>query len=244
MPMFELAMKDCVEWLRTIPDASVDLVVTDPAYASLEKHRAVGTTTRLKADWFPVVANEHLCQVLAEAFRILKPDAHCYVFCDQETMHMLHDFIVRGVGADHGHVAPFRWRKFLVWDKRTIGMGYSYRYRHECIVYLEKGKRRLNDLSIPDVLSADRVRGGYPTEKPVEILSTLVQQSSEPGQLVIDPFLGSGSTGEAALAAGRHFAGCDVTARAVELAGARLERFGAPGHVVPIRQAPAQGTLW
>jgi 16S rRNA G966 N2-methylase RsmD len=56
----ELARTDAIEWMRTLPEASVDLVVTDPPYESLEKHRAIGTTTRLKHskassnDWFTV----------------------------------------------------------------------------------------------------------------------------------------------------------------------------------------------
>jgi site-specific DNA-methyltransferase (adenine-specific) len=125
-------------------------------------------------------------------------------------------------------------------------MGYSYRGRHECIVYLEKGKRRLNDLSVADVLSAPRVRGEYPTEKPVEVLKTLVRQSSVEGDLVIDPFLGSGSTGEAALSLGRRFAGCDVTQRSVDLAAQRLyQQFSIePGRVVTPRRPPAQGSLF
>ena len=60
---YQLACGDAVEWLRKVPDASVDLVVTDPPYESLEKHRAVGTTTRLKHskassnDWFEIFPN-------------------------------------------------------------------------------------------------------------------------------------------------------------------------------------------
>jgi len=65
--------------------------------------------------------------------------------------------------------AGFKFWKPLVWDKQTIGMGYHYRARYEFVLFFEKGKRRLNDLGIPDIIEVPRIRGGYPAEKPVEV---------------------------------------------------------------------------
>lgn len=137
--------------------------------------------------------------------------------------------------------AGFTWHKFLVWDKVKPGMGYHYRATHEVICFLEKGKRRgsaklgsLNDNTTADVLrieeleergailSHERVKG-YPTEKPVALLSELVRMSSSPGDLVVDPFAGSASTGAAAKLAGRRFAGCDVVESAVNNGRRRLD---------------------
>lgn len=217
---------DAVEWLASIAPESVDLVVTDPAYESLEKHRKVGTTTRLKAsaassnEWFPIFGNARFTDLLAGLFRVLKNGTHCYMICDQDTMFVVHD-LAPTVG--------FTWQKFLVWDKKTAGNGYNWRARHEVICFLKKGKRDgdalgcLNDNSTADVLEHKAVRGGYPTEKPVSLLSDLVRMSSCAGDLVVDPFAGSGSTGEAALRIGRRFAGCDVKESAVVAANARLD---------------------
>ena len=77
-PIFELAALDAVQWLRVLPAESVDLVVTDPAYESLEKHRAIGTTTRLthskssSNDWFRVFPNARFGELFDEVFRVLK----------------------------------------------------------------------------------------------------------------------------------------------------------------------------
>jgi site-specific DNA-methyltransferase (adenine-specific) len=218
-PRYELHQRDAVEWLRTLGDRSVDLVVTDPPYESLEKHRAVGTTTRLKHskassnDWFSVFPNARFPELFAEIYRVLERDRHFYLFSDAETL-----FVVKPAA----EAAGFRFWKPLVWDKQRIGMGYHYRARYEFILFFEKGKRRLADLGVPDVLPATRLRGGYPTEKPVSLLSTLITQSSEPGDLVIDPFFGSGATGVAALELGRRFAGADVAASAHAHAAPRL----------------------
>src|SRR6185312_10062614 len=82
---------DAVDWLRTLPDASVDLVVTDPPYESLEKHRAVGTTTRLKISkassnqWFAVFPNVRFPELSAEVSRSLNPTTLFYLSCAPET---------------------------------------------------------------------------------------------------------------------------------------------------------------
>lgn len=221
---FALHQADAVEWLHQLPDASVDLAITDPAYESLEKHRKIGTTTRLKQSkassnaWFPIFKNDRFPALLAELYRVLKKNTHLYIFCDQETM-----FVIKPMA----EAAGFRFWKPIVWDKLKIGMGYHYRARYEFILFFEKGKRKLNDLSIPDVLEVPRVWGGYPTEKPVEVSEILIRQSSAEGEIVIDPFCGSGSVGVAAANLGRHFWGSDLGEEALELTRRRLIEAGA-----------------
>jgi len=236
---FHVARLDCVAFLASLEDESVDLIVTDPAYESLEKHRAHGTTTRLTADWFAIFKNERFPELLRECFRVLKPGTHLYVYSDQETM-----FVTKPMA----EAAGFTWWKHLVWsktkrdgDEPAAGMGYHYRASHEVIGFYEKGKRRLNDLGVCDVLPAPRVRG-YPTEKPVSVSRTLIEQSSAPGELVVDCFMGSASVGEAALLAGRRFAGCDVAERSIALARERLTRAG--GVEVGPPSARAQRSLF
>jgi site-specific DNA-methyltransferase (adenine-specific) len=225
-PLYVLSTADAVTWLRSQPSASVDLLVTDPAYESLEKHRAVGTTTRLKHskassnDWFRVFPNERFAELFGEAFRVLKPDSHFYLFCDAETM-----FDAKPKAVEAG----FKFWKPLVWDKRTIGMGYHYRARYEFILFFEKGKRRLHDLGVADIIEEPRIRGGYPAEKPWKVSKVLIEQSSNPGEVVADPFMGSGSVGVAALELGRKFIGTDLNPGAVRHTADRLKTYGA-GH--------------
>ena len=221
--MFDVSVLDAVDWLRAQPAESIDLVVTDPAYESLEKHRAVGTTTRLKHskassnDWFSVFPNARFGELFDEAFRVLKRNTHLYLFCDAETM-----FIAK----PEAERAGFRFWKPLVWDKQAIGMGYHYRARYEFILFFEKGKRRLNDLGIADVISVPRIHRGYPAEKPPAVSEVLIKQSTMPGEMVADPFMGSGSVGVAALQSGRRFCGTDLNPEAVRLSAERMRRFG------------------
>jgi len=238
-PLFDLSVLDAVEWLRAQPAESLDLVITDPAYESLEKHRAVGTTTRLKHskgssnDWFAVFPNARFAELFDEAFRVLKRNTHLYLFCDAETMF---------VAKPEAERAGFRFWKPLVWDKKTIGMGYHYRARYEFILFFEKGKRRLNDLGIADIITVPRVHRGYPAEKPPAVSEVLINQSTGAGELVADPFMGSGSVGVAALRAGRRFTGTDLNPQAVRLTADRLRQFG-DGHAPQDLPEPESGVL-
>jgi site-specific DNA-methyltransferase (adenine-specific) len=118
--------------------------------------------------------------------------------------------------------AGFKFWKPIIWDKVSIGMGYHYRSRYEFVMFFEKGKRKLNDLSVPDILQAKRIRNKYPTEKPVEISEILINQSTYEGYIVADPFCGSGSVAEAAVKNGRFFWGTDSSNKAVSLTFNRI----------------------
>lgn len=235
-PRFQLTQGDAVAWLRTLPAASVDLVITDPPYESLEKHRAIGTTTRLKHskassnDWFSIFPNTRFPDLFSEVYRVLKKDTHFYLFCDPETM-----FVAKPLA----EAAGFKFWKPLIWDKQKIGMGYHYRARYECILFFEKGKRKLLDLGIADILQAPRISGGYPAEKPPEVSEVLVKQSSEPGELVIDPFMGSGSAGLAAIRNRRDFRGNDLCVEAVDITRGRLLEAGGRESETQLRVEPA-----
>ena len=212
--------QDAIEWLRSLPSDSVNLVITDPPYESLEKHRAKGTTTRLKHsksssnEWFAIFPNARFTELFAEIYRVLKTNRHFYLFCDQETM-----FVVKPLA----EAAGFKFWKPLVWDKCAIGMGYHYRARYEFILFFEKGKRKLHDLGMPDVLQEKRVWRSYPTEKPVPLIEKLISQSSVAGDTVIDPFFGSGATLVAAKNLARVWQGTDVSPSAHEFAAKRLD---------------------
>lgn len=223
MTTFALKKIDAVGFLKSLPDECIDLVITDPPYESLEKHRRVGTTTRLKVSkassnpWFGIFANDRFEELFREVYRVLRRDRHFYLFCDPETM-----FVAKPVAESCG----FKFWKPLVWDKVTIGMGYHYRCRYEFVLFFEKGKRNLQDRGVPDVLQVKMVKNGYPAEKPVDLLRILVRQSTTKGELVCDPFFGSGSGGLAAIEEGCNFVGADISPDALKAARTRLLAAG------------------
>lgn len=221
-----LGQIDALEWLKQQPDCSIDLMITDIPYESLEKHRKIGTTTRLKNSkassnaWFEIFPNDRLPELFAEIYRVMKKNTHFYFICDQETM-----FVAKPLA----ELAGFKFWKPLVWDKTVIGMGYHYRAQYEFVLFFEKGKRKLNNLGIPDVLSFKRVHGGYPTEKPVDLIKTLIEQSSTAGETVCDPFFGSGSALVASLELDREFVGNDLSLDAHAHLTTRLDEISLSG---------------
>lgn len=218
-PPCTLVHGDAIETLAHMDPESVDLIVTDPAYESLEKHRSRGTTTRLKKSksssnqWFPIFPNSRFPDLFALMHRVLKKNTHLYMHSDAETM-----FIIKPMA----EAAGFKFWKPIVWDKMTIGMGYHYRARYEFILFFEKGKRKIKDLTVPDVLEVAKIVRGYPTEKPEELERIFIRQSSDEGQLVLDPFMGSASTGAAALSQSRQFFGIDISLESLTFAKERL----------------------
>jgi len=202
---------DAHEWLNSLESESIDLILTDPAYESIQKHRT-GPSARF-VSFYETISNEKLRSMSTEMYRVLKNDRHMYIMCDQETM-----FDIVPAFKSSG----FKFWKPLIWDKVDIGLGYHYRSRYEVVLFFEKGKRQLSDMSIPDILRFKRVRGGYPTEKPKHLASLLISQSTCEGEVVADPFVGSGAFGKAAIDLGRKFCGSDISLSACSFATNRI----------------------
>jgi len=209
-------VSDAFDLLRSLAPESVDLVVTDPPYESLQIHRARGTTTRLTTNWFATVPNGRLPELLREVYRVLRSDRHFYLFCDEVTADIIKQ--QQGIGAARlvngarKCACGFVYWKEIVWAKTTLdggrirgGTGYHFRAANERILFFEKGKRALNDLGIPDVLMAPRPGVPGPAVKPGAVVRTLIAQSTFEEELVVDPFCGSGVTGVEARGLQRRF---------------------------------------
>jgi site-specific DNA-methyltransferase (adenine-specific) len=191
-----LVQADAREFLPSLPGGSADLIVTDPPYVFDR-----GDT--YFAEWFEELDDEAWPQIFAELHRVLHPNSHAYVFADRR---------VRPLFESSAQGAGFRAHQALIWDKGSIGLGQSvWRPQHEYICFFSKGSRAGNSKSLGDVLRAPRPRG-YPTEKPLAVLKTLIAQSSDRGELVLDPFCGSGNVGRAARDLGRRALLCDIDA--------------------------------
>ena len=192
-----LVEADAQRFLAGLASESIDLVVTDPPY------RFARGTTYFK-EWFADLPDDTWPEVLGELHRVLRADRHAYVFCDRRT---------HPIFTDAAAAAGFRVHDPLIWDKDRIGLGSGpWRSQYELILFLEKGRRAGNRRDLGNVQRARPPARGYPTEKPVALLRTLIAQSSQPGELVLDPFCGSGNVGQAARALGRRALLSDVAA--------------------------------
>jgi len=238
---------DCIQGSKEhIADDSADLIITDPPY-----NLGYGGTghRKVKTAGFGTFANDTLTEKdyrkfstawLREAYRILKPGRHIYVSIDWRNYPLLF-WLMQHAG--------FRVKNCLVWDKVRMGMGHNYRFRHEFIIFAIKDvqqskkrsarqmvppspkrlssqkNRRISSRSMTDIVSIKKLPGNvmiHPTEKPIDLIVPLLLQSSEPGEMVVDFFVGSGPVPVAALENQREFIGFELSTTHYENALARI----------------------
>lgn len=196
--------RDAWEGVRELQSQSVDAVITDPPYPWLDGLLEIHTTTRRRMRWG--FEKREVDQDLGlELYRVLREGAHAFFFVPAETA-ATRPHIERFIRLLEG--CGFVFNKRFIWDRMRLGMGYNGRATHEGILFMSKGKRRMPcDLSVRDVLSVPApapARRRHPTEKPVGLLEKLIRFATRAGEVILDCFAGSLSTGRAALNLGRH----------------------------------------
>jgi modification methylase len=226
---------DCVEGLRSLPAASIDLIFADPPYnLQLE-----GTLTRpdtsvvdaVDDDWdkFSSFAeyDAFTRSWLTECRRVLKPNGTIFVIGSYHNIFrvgaalqdlgywMLNDIIWRKANP----MPNFRGRRFtnahetMIWASRDAkAKGYTFNY--EALKAGNEDCQVRSDWFLPLCTGAERLKGedgakAHPTQKPEALLARIIMSASNPGDVVLDPFFGTGTTGAVAKKLGRHFIGLE-----------------------------------
>jgi adenine-specific DNA-methyltransferase len=186
---------DCLRVLPQIAEASVDLVLTDPPY--LLGYRARDGRTICgdrRADW--------LGPAFEQLFRVLKPDTFCISFYGWNSA----DLFIAAFRA-----AGFRIVGHLAFVKPYAASVRFLRHQHEQAYLLAKGRPKEPGAAIADVLEWEYTGNLlHPTQKPLAVILPLVSTFSKPGDLVLDPFAGSGTTLAAAKRLGRRYIGIET----------------------------------
>lgn len=194
---------------------SVDAIITDPPYGINYESR---TGLSVKNDKSPFI------WFLYDAFRVLKSGESgrgslvCFTRWDVEQT-----FI------DAMGIAGFNVKSEVIWDKVYHGMGdtrAAFAPAHENIVFAIKGKYSFPDRRPKDLITFPKINSSkmvHPTEKPVGLLASLITSVTKPGDLILDPFAGSGSTLVAAKKTGRRYIGMELDDQHFETARRRVE---------------------
>lgn len=224
-----LYLDDCLETMAQLDTQSIDVVLTDPPYSSggrrenarsLRKSmlRSMEDEDWIRGDAMSTSGFTYLLRLCGLQWRrLLKPGGHALTFIDWRMADNLRAAL---------ETADMRQHPILVWDKCIIGMGAIFRNQHEFIVHMSAGnptppQRR----DVPNVLRFPPVRDGdHPTEKPAALLEKLLSVVTPPCGIVLDPFVGSGSTLTAAKAMGFHAIGVEADERYCEIAAKRLSQ--------------------
>lgn len=218
----ELLHGDCLELMKNIPDGSVDLVVTDPPYkietngAGMYKQadkRYVKELNTMK-DGFSNEVLDELCRVMKRI--------NIYVFCSQKQIIPLLDYFVKGRKCNWNIIS---WHK----TNPVPACGNKYLTDTEFVLFFrEKGVKIGGSFEtkftyyVTPLNTKDKKLYGHPTVKPLKIINNFVLNSSNEGDTVLDPFMGSGSTGVACVNAGRNYIGMELDAGYFETAKSRI----------------------
>jgi DNA modification methylase len=201
---------DCVEVMKTIPSASIGFVLTDPPYAVRYRDRSGRTILNDDNDAW-------LAPAFAEMYRALRPNAFCVGFYGWDAADR---FITAWRQADFRMVGHIVFRKPYASSTRFLER------RHEQAYLLMKGNAAIPAAPLPDVMdwkyTGNRL---HPTQKPVSILKPLVRGFSRPGEIVLDPFCGSGSTLVAARLLQRGYLGIELDPRHHQTACHRMRNL-------------------
>lgn len=227
--MINLIHGDCLVAMKDIPDASIDVVCTDPPY-KLTSRGGSGTMggywTNEQTRKGKIFENNdiEIEDYIHELYRVLKDKTHCYIMCNQVNLPHFLQVISE---------SQFKYIKCLIWDKGNKICGRFYMNCFEYIIMLRKGgERPINDCGTPDILSIPnkKTKGVdgkniHNSEKPVALMQTLIQNSSNEGDIVLDPFMGSGTTGLAAIKCNRNFIGIELDEKYYQTSQQRIASY-------------------
>lgn len=214
-------LQDCIEGMRAISDDSVDLIVSDPPYliAYETNHRKDKTH-----DFCSPIANDSNPQIIKdymrECYRILKQDHAFYAFCSSKTL----DFFKSAAQDAH-----FKLKNTIIWVKNNWTAGdlqAQFGQQYEPILLLNKGRAFIKGKRLSDVWAFDRVVGPkqvHQNQKPVSLIEQCILKHSDPGDVVFDGFMGSGTTAIAARNTGREFLGFEIESRYFDIIAKRLK---------------------
>ena len=231
---------DCFEVFKGIEANSIDLIFTDPPYGHNNnngdlidrREEALGKEKKDKPR--PILndgpeANELVRKLFREAARILKPGCCCCCCCC-------------GGGPDPQFARWSLWidefldfKQMVVWDKGPMGMGWHYRRSYETILVAQKrgaachwfdDSHKIENIIRPGDYGIKKIiptKKQHPTTKPVALMTHFIRLHSMPGDVVMDPFMGGGTTGVACVNMDRQFIGVELAPEFYEMAEKRIE---------------------
>jgi DNA modification methylase len=208
---------DCIEYIKTIRNKSIDCLITDPPYGVDIQFGAYDNqlSRKIENDGNIKDALLLLDEMLLNVKSKLKDDAHIYIFCNWKIYPQFNQIISK----------HFQIKNLIIWDKLFMGMGDlkgNYSSSYEMIVFAGGNREFLTRPKniIQCRFSDERFHN---TQKPIELIKQLIENSTNVNETIFDPFLGSGSTVIAAKEMKRNFIGCEIDEQNYKITLKRLD---------------------
>jgi DNA modification methylase len=208
---------NCIEYIKTIKDKSIDCLITDPPYGVDIQFGAYDNqlSRKIENDGNIKDALILLDEMLLNVKSKLKDNAHIYIFCNWKIYPQFSLIILK----------HFQIKNLIIWDKLFMGMGDlkgNYSSSYEMIVFAGGNREFLNR---PKNIIQCRFNDErfHNTQKPVDLIKQLIENSTNVNETIFDPFLGSGSTVIAAKELKRNYIGCEIDEQNYKITLKRLD---------------------
>lgn len=219
---------DSIELMKEMEDACVDLIVTDPPYKTITGGDSNGKNSERPKGMLDgnrklfKHQNMKINNWMSEIYRVLKDNSHCYIFTNSLN---LKEMLIES------EKSGFKLHNLLIWEKNNCTPSQYYMKNCEYVLFLRKGKAKwINDIGgSKTVHKFNNIIGKklHPTQKPVDLLEFYINNSSNEGDIVFDPFMGSGSTAIAAINTGRQYFGFELDEEYINTAKRRMRNVEA-----------------
>lgn len=217
---------DCLEKMKEIPDKSVDMVLTDPPYRVISGGKDRSTFAK---NWKGSILEDNDGKIfkhnnilahewMPEIYRVLKDNSHVYIMVN---------FLNLPGFMKELQSSGFDLHNLLVWEKSNATPNRWYMKNCEYVIFARKGKAKpIHNMGSKTVHQFDNIskNKNHPTEKPVSLLEMYLANSTATGETILDPFMGSGSTGVACKNLNRNFIGIERDEKYFEIAKNRIEQ--------------------
>lgn len=228
--MYKLLQGDCLELIKKIPDKSIDLIATDPPYLISATNRG-GSINNIKKlnqslkDLTIVdITQGYDIELFGNEFIRVMKEINIYFWCNKVQIPEYFKFYVEK------HKCKF---EIICWHKTNALPTYSNKYLSdtEYLLYFRKGKGKCFPKTYEDAKTyyiapinhKDKKIWNHPTIKPLDITEKIIRNSSQKDQLILDPFMGSGTTGVACLNTNRNFIGIELDEHYFRIAEKRID---------------------
>lgn len=227
--MNKIINENAIEFMKTLEDESIDLIITDPPYKVTARGNAGnsgGMMQKKLSMQGKIFKHNDIKPIdyIPEFYRLLKDGSHCYIMTNHVNLQEM-----LNVATECG----FHFIKSLVWNKGNKIMGQYYMSQFEYILFFRKGKgKKINKCGTADILNVpnkktkdENGKNLHDTEKPVELMKILVENSSQVGEVVLDPFVGVGATAIACKELDRQYIGVELDEHYYNIAVNRIDNW-------------------
>ena len=227
----ELYQGDCLEIMANLADESIDMIWTDPPYghnnhngdlnAQLNSHRGLQSAPIANDD--PEGFKRVLDGMLLQAERVMPKESCCCCCCCGGGPRPTFAYV-----ANRMDTKGLTFFHSVIWDKKNPGLGWRYRRQHEMVMIAHKDGGKLlwadDGMAARNIYSEMPPRNRqHPNEKPVSMVEHFLRLHSVSHNTILDPFMGSGTTGVACVKLGRKFIGIELEPKYFDIACQRIE---------------------